>query len=122
MHITLFLCCFNHYGLEIILFYALYFLYSICFSILPNNNRAPIACLNWNRNGDFLCVGNGNLVKIFDIRKMAEMEVLKGHGNAVNSIKWHPVHESLLLSGDYDGGLAYWVLGHKVFGLVYVDS
>ena len=85
-------------------------------SIIHNSNQAIIACLNWNKNGNFLCAGNGNLVKIFDIRKMAEVEVLKGHNNVINSIKWHPVHESLLLSGCYDGSMAYWMMGHKVRG------
>ncbi len=74
------------------------------------------------------------MVRIFDIRFMKkELEILAGfffknpaifyflllfymygglgHNGDVTSIGWHPHHESLLLSGGYNGSLVYWVIG-----------
>jgi polyadenylation factor subunit 2 len=31
----------------------------------------------------------------------------------VCSMAWHPIHESLLLSGGYNGSLIYWLAGQN---------
>ena len=42
--------------------------------------------VKWNQNGNWLATAaRDHLIKIFDIRMMKEMYVLKGHKNDVNS-------------------------------------
>jgi polyadenylation factor subunit 2 len=44
---------------------------------------------------------------------MKEFEMLRGQNSDVCTIGWHPQHESLLLSGGYNGSLIYWIVGHN---------
>jgi len=53
------------------------------------------------------------LVKLYDIRVMKELEVWRGHNSEVCNIAWHPIHETLLLSGGYNGSLIYWLAGQS---------
>ena len=69
-------------------------------------------CCSWNRNGNWLASGSKDgLVKIYDIRTMREVEVLRGQNSDICSLGWHPQHESLLLTGGYNGSLIYWIVG-----------
>ena len=87
-------------------------------SIYPLSNIAShkksVQCCEWNLNGNWLATGSKDAnVKIFDIRTMKELESLRGHNSDVCSLGWHPQHESLLLSGGYNGSLIYWIVGHN---------
>ena len=42
---------------------------------------------------------------------MRDFEVYRGHNTDVGNMQWHPHHESLLLSGGYNGSLIYWIVG-----------
>ena len=42
---------------------------------------------------------------------MRDFEVYRGHNTDVGTMQWHPQHESLLLSGGYNGSLIYWIVG-----------
>eukprot|EP00731_Ephydatia_muelleri_P015099 Em0008g819a len=77
-------------------------------------HKATVMCVKWNQNGNWLATAaRDHLIKIFDIRMMKEMYVLKGHKNDVNTVAWHPVHESLFASGGSDGAILFWMVGHK---------
>jgi polyadenylation factor subunit 2 len=45
---------------------------------------------------------------VYDIRTMKEMQVFRGHKREVQSVKWHPIHERLLVSGGWEGSLFFW--------------
>jgi polyadenylation factor subunit 2 len=70
----------------------------------------------WNMNGNWLASGStDSLIKIFDIRMMKEVEVWRGQNSEVCRLQWHPIHETLLVSGGYNGALVYWIFGeHQV--------
>lgn len=99
-------------------------------------HKKQINCCQWNLNGNWLASGSTDgLIKIYDIRVMKEMESLRGQNSEVNKsnvpfsfaffdssyqqickLSWHPIHESLLVSGGYNGSIAYWIVGqHQVF-------
>jgi len=83
-----------------------------CVSILTGHKK-QVNCLGWNQNGNWLATGaKDNLLKIYDIRTMREIEVCRGHNSDVTSLAWHPLHETLIVSGAYNGSLIYWVAGH----------
>lgn len=54
--------------------------------------------------------GQDSVIRLFDIRTFRELEVLKGHEKEVNCIEWHPIHHSLLVSGDALGTINYFSL------------
>lgn len=83
-----------------------------CVSILTGHKK-QVNCLGWNKNGNWLATGaKDSLLKIYDIRTMRELEVCRGHNSDVTSLAWHPLHETLLVTGAYNGSLVYWVAGH----------
>jgi polyadenylation factor subunit 2 len=44
---------------------------------------------------------------------MKEMFTFKGHRKEVTSISWHPWHEKLFVSGSYEGGILFWLVGNE---------
>ena len=77
-------------------------------------HKKQINCLQWNKNGNWLATGaKDSLVKVFDIRTMRELEVFRGHNSDVSSLGWNPQHESVLLSGGFNGSLIYWMVGQE---------
>ena len=88
--------------------------------------------VSWNKNGNWLLTASrDSLIKIYDIRAMKELCVLKGHKKEVNStpyfvcvciiadksspaVAWHPIHESLFASGGSDGAILFWLVGSVV--------
>jgi len=51
------------------------------------------------------------LIKIWDLRMMRELQTFKGHKREVTTVAWHPVCENLIASGSFDGNIDYWVAG-----------
>jgi len=74
-------------------------------------HKKQVSCCQWNLNGNWLATGSTDgLIKLFDLRNMREMETLRGQNSEVCRLAWHPVHESLLVSGGYSGNLVYWIV------------
>ena len=49
-------------------------------------HKAAVTSVRWNRNGNWLLTASrDHLIKLYDIRTMTELEVLKGHKSDVNS-------------------------------------
>ena len=49
-------------------------------------HKAAVTSVKWNQNGNWLLTSSrDHLIKLFDIRTMKELEVLKGHKSDVNS-------------------------------------
>lgn len=89
--------------------------------------------LEWNQNGNWLATaGRDQLVKVYDIRTMKELQIFRGHKKEICckqfnqyivctccsyciyffiAAKWHPQHERLLATGGSDGALMFWMTG-----------
>lgn len=53
------------------------------FSTISGHKR-QVNCVTWNMNGNWLASGSTDgLIKIYDIRKMKEMEVFRGQNSEV---------------------------------------
>ena len=75
-------------------------------------HKKQVNVCSWNKNGNWLASGSKDgLVKLYDIRTMKEFEMLRGQNSDICSLGWHPHHETLLLSGGYNGSLIYWLVG-----------
>ena len=110
--------------------------------MIRHGHRNTILGVQWNKNGNWLLTGSRDqLVRVYDIRTMKEMQSFKGHKREVQcmpnlmnylslvffniksnaeliGLAWHPVHESLFASGGYEGALYYWLVGFAHFLLL----
>lgn len=48
--------------------------------------------------------------RIFDLRMMRDVLLLKGHEKDIMSMCWHPIHHSLLTTASYDGCMHHYLL------------
>ncbi|KAF2481695.1 WD40-repeat-containing domain protein [Neohortaea acidophila] len=51
--------------------------------------------------------------RVFDIRMMRDVFLLKGHEKEISSIVWHPIHSSLLTTGGGDGAMCHYLLDEQ---------
>lgn len=47
-------------------------------------------------------------IRLFDLRNLKELRILKGHKEAAVTLAWHPLHHNLLASGGHDKAIFYW--------------
>jgi polyadenylation factor subunit 2 len=66
----------------------------------------------FNSNGRWLISGGHDaLIKLWDLRMAAkEVTTLRGHRREISALAWHPVHETVLASGDKEGALMHWLV------------
>lgn len=80
--------------------------------IIRHGHSNTILGLQWNQNGNWLLSGaRDQLIKMFDIRMMKEVQTFRGHKREVFSVSWHPIHETLFASGGYEGSMHFWFVG-----------
>ncbi|CAG8961819.1 hypothetical protein HYFRA_00013995 [Hymenoscyphus fraxineus] len=48
--------------------------------------------------------------RVFDLRMMRDILLLKGHEKEISTLTWHPIHSSLLTTGGGDGALHHYLL------------
>lgn len=51
-----------------------------------------------------------NTARIFDLRMMRDVLLLKGHEKDITTMVWHPIHPSLLSTGGAEGSLFHYIL------------
>lgn len=51
-----------------------------------------------------------NTARIFDLRMMRDVLLLKGHEKDITALTWHPIHPNLLSTGGTDGSLFHYIL------------
>lgn len=51
--------------------------------------------------------------RVFDIRMMRDVFLLKGHEKEISSLVWHPIHSSLLTTGGGDGSMFHYLLDEQ---------
>lgn len=79
--------------------------------INSHSSKSTINTCRWSPDGHLVATaGQDSVIRLFDIRTFRELEVLKGHEKEVNCIEWHPIHHSLLVSGDALGTINYFSL------------
>lgn len=48
--------------------------------------------------------------RIFDLRMMKDLMVLRGHNSDVSALAWHPIHSTLVTTGTHDGVISHFIL------------
>ncbi|KAI0480232.1 WD40 repeat-like protein [Xylariaceae sp. FL0804] len=48
--------------------------------------------------------------RVFDIRMMRDICLIKGHEKEISTLTWHPIHPNLLSTGGGDGSLFHYIL------------
>ncbi len=48
--------------------------------------------------------------RIFDLRMMRDIALLRGHEKDISTLAWHPIHPNLLTTGGSDGALFHYLL------------
>eukprot|EP00042_Codosiga_hollandica_P018906 m.57055 g.57055 ORF g.57055 m.57055 type:complete len:133 (-) comp48994_c0_seq3:399-797(-) len=82
-------------------------------------HKIGVNSVRWNMNGNHLLTASRDkLIKIFDIRTMRELQIFRGHTDEVDSIAWHPIHETLFSSGGSSGSLMFWMTGSVALSLL----
>lgn len=51
--------------------------------------------------------------RVFDIRMMRDVFLLKGHEKEISSLVWHPIHSSLLTTAGGDGAMFHYLLDEQ---------
>ena len=102
-----------------------------------HGHRNTVLGIEWNQNGNWLLTGaRDQLLRVYDIRTMKELQSFKGHKREVQcnfnfnlkmvshilylALAWHPVHESLFVSGGYEGSIHFWMTGYALTICIYV--
>lgn len=52
--------------------------------------------------------------RVFDLRTMKDIIVIREHDADVSCVEWHPVHASLLTTASYDGALHHYLLDRAI--------
>ena len=100
-----------------------------------HGHKNTILAVDWNANGNWLLTASRDqLLKLFDLRTMKELQTFRGHKREVTGTNsffrvnrelantrahalslsvaaWHPIHEDLFASASYDGTINYWRVG-----------
>ncbi|OCL06249.1 WD40 repeat-like protein [Glonium stellatum] len=67
------------------------------------------------------CATQHPAVRLVDLRSGASTHSLAGHGGAVLSVSWSPVHEHILASGSIDGTVRFWDIRRSVGEIGVLD-
>jgi WD40 repeat protein len=81
-----------------------------------HGHKNTILSVKFNQNGNWvLTASRDQLIKMFDIRTMKEIQTFRGHKREVTALAWHPFHEDMFVSGGFDGQIYYWIVGYVLF-------
>ncbi|KAK8609314.1 hypothetical protein V6N13_061763 [Hibiscus sabdariffa] len=79
-----------------------------------HGHKNTVLCVKWNQNGNWvLTAGKDQIIKLYDIRTMKELESFRGHRKDVTALSWHPFHEEYFVSGSFDGSIFHWLVGNE---------
>lgn len=78
-------------------------------------HRLPLTDVKWEPShagtgagNTFATASRDGFAKVWDIRTLRPLSVLRGHRKDVNVVEWHPHAENVLASASNDGGIIYW--------------
>ncbi|KAI9888897.1 MAG: pre-mRNA cleavage and polyadenylation factor (CPF) complex subunit [Vezdaea aestivalis] len=66
-----------------------------------------------NRGELFASAARDQTARVFDLRMMRDVILMKGHDKDIFSLAWHPIHSSLLSLGSWDGSLSHYILDEE---------
>ncbi|KAK3006361.1 hypothetical protein RJ639_016614 [Escallonia herrerae] len=88
-------------------------LVSVILVVCSHGHKNTVLCVKWNQNGNWvLTASKDQIIKLYDIRAMKELESFRGHRKDVTALAWHPFHEEYFVSGSFDGSIFHWLVGH----------
>ena len=82
-----------------------------CLTTLHGHKNTITKTLFEKHRGDCLATSaRDQTARIFDLRWMRDVILLKGHEKDISTLSWHPIHPSLLSTGGSDGALFHYLL------------
>ena len=80
-----------------------------------HGHKNTIAMTKFEPNNGFLLASCARdpTARVFDIRMMRDVFLIKGHDKEINSVVWHPIHSSLLTTGGSDGSMLHHLLDEQ---------
>ena len=85
-----------------------------CVATLYGHKGSVLAC-RWNSNGNWLLTGaRDQVIKLWDVRMLREINTFRGHVKEITALAWHPSHEKLFVSGSYSGEMCFWLADSSV--------
>eukprot|EP00941_MAST-03F_sp_MAST-3F-sp1_P003589 g3589.t1 len=84
-------------------------------------------CCDWtvDRENDHPLLAFGGRrghVKVIDVSTFQVVKILKGHGDAVNDMQFHPVDENLLLTASKDESIRLWNLQTGTCAVIFAGN
>jgi polyadenylation factor subunit 2 len=61
----------------------------------------------------FASSARDQVARIFDLRMMRDIALLKGHDKDISTLTWHPIHPMLLSTGGHDGSIFHYLLDEQ---------
>ncbi|KAK9449977.1 WD40-repeat-containing domain protein [Limtongia smithiae] len=79
-----------------------------CLTTLHGHKKTITRAKFQPTRGDLLATSaHDQTTRIFDLRMMRDIAVLRGPSADITTLTWHPVHESLIATGDFLGGVHF---------------
>jgi polyadenylation factor subunit 2 len=93
-----------------------------CLTTLHGHKNTVTKTLFERVRGDcFASTARDQTARIFDLRMMRDVLLMKGHEKDISTFTWHPIHSNLLSTGGSDGALFHYILDeiHPPPGMPY---
>jgi polyadenylation factor subunit 2 len=85
--------------------------YSKCLTTLHGHKNTLSTTKFEPTNGVLLATTSREpIVRVFDLRMMRDVFLLKHESQGVTALTWHPIHSSLLTTGTSEGGMNHFLL------------
>lgn len=80
-----------------------------------HGHKNTVAMCKFERNNGALLAScaRDSVARVFDIRMMRDVFLLKGHDKEISSLTWHPIHSSMLTTGGGDGSMFHYLLDEQ---------
>jgi WD domain, G-beta repeat len=74
-----------------------------------HGHQERVNCVRFSWNGNWLLSGSKDTTcKLFELRMNRELQRFLGHTKEVNTVAWHPLQESLFVTGGADDAILHW--------------
>ena len=74
-----------------------------------HGHQERVNCVKFHWNGNWLLSGSKDTTcKLFELRMNRELQRFLGHNKEVSTLAWHPLQESLFVTGGTDDALMHW--------------
>jgi polyadenylation factor subunit 2 len=85
-----------------------------CLTTLSSSKNLVTKTVFEKTQGTLLATcGKDQIVRIFDLRMMRDVLMLRGHDSEVTSLAWHPTHRNLLSTGGQFGAIHHYLLDEQ---------